>query len=482
MKRNINRQSILRIQQEIALTVLIVCILSVMSCKKFVEIPPPDSQIVTTTVFNDVNAATAAVTAIYSAMQQESWIMSQCTGLLGDELQSYSTSNFVRPYYLNRMTSSTSPTPGPWVSGYNYIYQANAVIEGLRGNKNLSEPVQNQLIGEAKFIRAFWNFYLVNCYGDVPLILTTDYTTNQLLIRSTASKVYNQIVADLLDAENLLNANYVNQTDTAATTDRIRPNKSTALALLARAYLYSGDYANAESASSAVISDSRYQVVQDLNKIFLINSTEAIWQLQIPSPANQSTIDGLNYILTAAPTPGSPAQTATIAPGLWNSFEPNDQRKINWIGSIITSNPTDTFYFPYKYKSNSLPVTEYTMMFRLAEQYLIHSESLIRQNKNLDQAALDINVIRNRAGLGIYSGPLNQDSLLSAVIHERQTELFTEWGHRWFDLIRIGNIDAVMSVVNPQKGGQGWNPELALFPIPRNEIKIDFNLTQNPGY
>jgi len=121
------------------------------------------------------------------------------------------------------------------------------------------------------------------------------------------------------------------------------------------------------------------------------------------------------------------------------------------------------------------------MMLRLAEQFLIHAESLVHQNKNLDQARSDINDIRTRAGLGEYTGPLIKDSLLVAILHERQVELFTEWGHRWFDLIRTGNVDSVMSVITPQKGGI-WYPEWALFPIPQSERRIDFNLTQNEGY
>ena len=455
-----------------------------IGCKKFVQISPPSTQIVTASVFSDNNAATAALTNIYSSMRSESWNMSQNAGLLSDELQTPSSSEQVQPYYLNALLPTmTASFLGPWVSGYNYIYQANAIIYGVKASTAISPPIQKQLTGEAKFIRAFWYFYLVNCYGDVPLVLSTDYTINSTLSRSPRAEVYQQMIKDLKDAKNLLNNNYVDESDTATSTERIRPNKSAASALLARVYLFSGDYPDAEIESGIVLSNSEYELVQDLNEVFLMNSPEAIWQLAVPTPATFSTVDGYNFILAAAPAVGAAStQTVTISTQLWNSFEPLDQRKVSWIGSINTTGPDTTFYFPFKYKSNSLPVSEYTMMLRLAEQYLIHAEALVRQNKNLDLAVADINTIRKRAGLGDYTGPTDKDSLLTGILHERQVELFSEWGHRWFDLIRTGNINPVMGIVTPEKGGGAWQPGKALFPIPQSERMIDFNLTQNEGY
>jgi len=463
---------------------LINSFLAVMSlvfngCKKFVQINPPSSQIVTASVFNDNNIATAALTAIYSAMRSASWNMSQSVGLLSDELQSPSNSNAIFPYYQNALLAVNSP--GPWGEAFNYIYQANAVIEGLHSGQGISPAIQTQLTGEAKFIRAFWNFYLVNCYGDIPLVLSTDYTTNSTLSRVSKGKVYQQIITDLKDAKNLLNSDYVDGSDTAISSERVRPNKSAAGALLARVYLFTGDYQDAEIEANAILSNGQYKLEQELNSVFLINSAEAIWQLAIPVPSDYSTDDGLNFILTDAPSPTAAAQTVTISSDLWNSFEPDDQRKVKWIGSITTTGPDTTYYFPFKYKSNTLPITEYTMVLRVAEQYLIHAEALVRQNKKLDQAVIDINAIRQRAGLNNYTGPMVKDSLLTAILHERQVELFTEWGHRWFDLIRTENVDAVMNQITPEKGGT-WKPQWALFPIPQSERLKDFNLTQNDGY
>src|SRR6266404_4672560 len=139
-------------QQRVIAVVFFSATFGYTSCKKFVQIPPPSTQIVTSSVFNDENAATAALTSIYSAMKDESWNMSQSTGLLSDELQSPSSSNLVRPYYQNSLLANTSASDlGPWVKGYNYIYQANAVINGVKAGTGLSTEIKRQLTGEAEF-------------------------------------------------------------------------------------------------------------------------------------------------------------------------------------------------------------------------------------------------------------------------------------------------------------------------------------------
>jgi len=449
-------------------------------CKKFVQIDPPSTQIVTTSVFNDNTAATAALTVIYSQMQSDSWDMSQASGLLSDELISLSTDATVQPYYLNGLRANSSPVSGPWKKAYSYIYQANAVIEGL-AKGDVSPMIKEKLRGEAEFIRAFWNFYLVNCYGDVPLVTTTNYTTNGTLKRTTKVQVYTQIIKDLKDAEILLDSNYIAGDDTTITEDRIRPTKCAATALLARVYLYNKDYVNAEIESNILLSNDRYALVRDLKSVFLANSREAIWQLGVPNPTLFNTADAFYFTLLAPPNNFSSTNTATISSNLFNSFEPGDNRKSSWIGVFSITSPDTSYYFPYKYKNSSTDIVEYNTMLRLAEQYLIHAEALVQQNKNSDQAIEDINAIRNRAGLGDYTGPKDRPALLATILHERQVEFFVEWGHRWFDLIRTGNIDSVMNIVAPMKGGN-WKPEYALYPIPQSEMNIDFNLTQNPGY
>lgn len=472
-------------QQNFSGKAFVVCIALfalISSCKKFVEIAPPQTQLVTASVFNNSASATAALTNIYTQMYRnvESYYISQANGLLSDELTNFSTVLPQTHYYMNAMVATQSLT-GEWPSAYSYIYQANAIIEALKDNKAISSAVSNQLTGEAKFLRAFWHFYLANTYGDVPLVTTTAYNVNGTIARTQKAQVLQQVVTDLKGAQNLLNNNYVNASDTITTTERVRPTKWAAAALLARAYLYTNKYDSAELYATTVISNKDLYDTVSLNNVFLKNSKEAIWQIATPLPANdQNTWDAYYYILQGAPSTDNYG-SSTLSSQLLSSFEANDQRKVNWVDSITDNG--STYYFPFKYKVfTSSTVSEYTMVLRLAEQYLIRAEARA-QLGNSTGAVADLNVIRHRAGLTDYGGSTTQASLLSAILHERQVELFTEWGHRWFDLIRTNNINSVMSVVTPLKGGT-WNPDghQALYPIPQSDRNSNPNLSQNLGY
>jgi len=465
-------------------------LLGITSCKKFLEIPPPNSQLVSSDVFTSAVTATSALTSIYAQMNVNGNLYSfdLATGSSSDEIESYSSDPGFEQYYQNALKANIESNGDIWQPAYNYIYQANAVLAGLHNNSAITGQINNQLTGEAEFIRAFWYFGLINVFGDVPLVTTINYQANQNLTRTPQAQVYKQIIADLIDAKAKLNSNYVDGTDTSVTTERVRPTKFVAGALLARVYLYYGnltnnadgsDYTNAASEASNVISNSaEFSLVQDLNGVFLANNTEAIWQLQGNSNIGFNTVEGNNFILTAIPG-GYIYNVATISPELLSAFEPGDKRKTDWINYYVDPGSGTSYPYPFKYKIQAgTTLTEYTTVFRLAELYLIRAEAEV--NGAPGDAVADLNIIRNRAGLPNYSGPTDKASLLSAILHERQVEFFTE-GHRWLDLKRTGNVNAVMSVVTPLKGGK-WNPDWALYPIPQTERSADPNLSQNPGY
>lgn len=459
------------------------------SCRKFVQVQPPVTQMITSTVFSSNATATAAQLAIYTKMvsNSESWNMSQNSGLLADELTSHSTSATEKQLYTNGLIS-TNNSFGPWSNAYNYIYQANAIIAGLQNNNGITPVIAQQLTGESKFVRAFWFFYLTNLYGNIPLVTTTDYSVNNKIAQSSQPDVYAQIIKDLNDARQLLNANYVDASDTTVTSDRVRPTKWVAEALLARVYLYTGEFDSAVLAASAVINSGNFQLCTNLSplmgpsSVFLKNSSEAIWQLDIPLPDTYNTQDAQSFVLTGAPGTAT-ARSTTISPELLSTFETGDLRRSNWIGMVTKGG--NSYYFPYKYQNTGSSVLEYIMVLRLAEQYLIRAEAEAQLN-DLTDAAADLDTIRMRAGLGNISDSVasSQPSLLAAVLHERQVELFIEWGHRWFDLIRTNNIDGVLGGtggVCRAKGGS-WVSSDKLYPIPLTEIENDPNLIQNPGY
>jgi hypothetical protein len=458
------------------LVFVLLLILFNQGCRKFVDIEAPANQLVTGNVFSNDATAVSAVTGIYSTMMQDygfaSIAMTAYAGLSADELIDFSNSNDQSEFYFNSISQSNAVLKDFWGAIYQYIFAANAIIEGLSSSSPVGDNVKRQLVGEAKFIRAFCHFYLVNLFGDVPLILSTDYRSNSVKARTPGSEVYQQIILDLKDAQSLLLNDY-----SVSNNERLRPNRWAATALLSRVYLYTKDWTNAELEATSVINNTSLFDTVPMNNVFLKNSREAIWQLQ-PVKPDQDTWEGRFFILNTSPV-GAGVTSVTLSDQLVRSFEAGDKRKTNWIDSFTTG--SQTYFYPFKYKiKDGTSNAEYYMVLRLAEQYLIRAEARAELGKS--NAVDDLNVIRRRAGLPDYSGGLDKTSLSNAIYNERRIEFFTEWGHRWLDLKRTKRIDAVMTAVTPLKGGVSWKSNHQLFPIPQSEIESNKNLIQNPGY
>lgn len=442
------------------------------SCKKFVDVAPPVNQINTKFVFSNDQTATSAVLGIYSTIMQQNenflnGVHSVYSGLSADEFVTTSPNPDPDAFANNALLpNNTVVTSNFWQSAYNTIYQANSCIEGLNSSTGVTASTKNQLLGEAKFMRALSYFYMVNTFGDVPLILSTDYITNRSLGRTDSKLIYSQITTDLQDAEKELSAGYPNGVPT-------RPNQLAASALLARVYLYQSKWAEAEAESTLVINSGKYQMATDLNSVFLINSPEAILQLAAEQKLfNTSEGNSFNPQFSFL----NPRYTLNNT--LLNAFETGDARKDNWLKTKVTS--TATYTYPYKYKKgldfSGAPATEYNMVLRYAEQFLIRAEARARQGNDLNGAASDLNQVRTRASLTPVT-PSTQNDLLTQIAHENQIEFFAEWGHRWFDLKRTGTADAVLGAEK-----SGWKSSAQLYPIPLAEIQVNAHLTQNPGY
>lgn len=439
------------------------------SCKKFVNIPLPDDQLTSDFVFSNDNSALDALNGIYSEMMEDrqqfcSGYTTYFAGLSSDELYYY-TPSFRDEFSKNQISIANQANIESffWTPCYRYIYAANKCIEGTSNSDGMSSKMKMATIGEAKFIRAFCYFYLVNLFGDVPLELSSVYQENQSIARSPATKVYSQIIADLKGSIDSLDEIY-------ASDDRGRPNKYAAIALLARVYLYNHDWVDAENESTIVINSGIYSMDNDLDSVFKVGSNETILQLA-PVDPSVNTWEGneiIPYSMDATPT-------YLLTSTLVNSFEAGDMRKLAWVQSENFSG--QTIYYPYKYKINfAPPVTEFYVALRLAEQYLIRAES----RANIDDivgAQNDLNVIRNRAGLSNTTAN-DKTSLLRAIEHERQIELFAEWGHRWFDLKRTGQANTVLGNLKPST----WEATDTLWPIPESQIRLNPALTQNAGY
>jgi len=467
---------------------LFIFIFGTFACKKLVEVPLPITDVTKPRAFNSDGNAIAAVTGLYQVMQSiftGNNSITVYTGLSADELHlspSITTADSKSYVYTNSLLISASgPSSGFnfWTTIYSYIYNCNSALSGLSDATNLTPTVRQQLTGEILFLRAFFYYYLLNLYGDVPLVLGTEYKVNATLPRSPTSQVWQKIAADLDSARTLLNPQYPDASLTGISSERVRPTQGAALAMLARLYLYMGNWQLAEQQSSLLINNSTLYHLEALQNVFLKNSTEAIWQLQ-PIAVGWNTEDARVFIIPATGL-DSYMNTVYLNDRLLDSFEPIDQRRQEWIDSITVNGIT--YHYPYKYKSAIYgdPVSEYQMILRLGEQYLIRAEARAMQG-NLAAARADLNVIRNRAGLPDTNAN-TQSKLLNAILQERRAELFTELGQRWADLKRTGKIDEVMKIETPLKAnGAPWRSFQQVYPLPLDDILTNPNLSQNIGY
>lgn len=447
---------------------------STSSCERYLDLKPSSQMITRENVFNENATAIAAVVGMYEELLNSNSFSSggmrgigALAGLSADELVNLAGNEDFVVYENNELTAENSVLRDSyWGWTYHIIYQANSVIEGLAASEGVTPDQIQQLTGEALFVRAYCHFYLVNLFGDVPLITTTDYKKNSVVTRTATADVYKQIIEDLLQAKQLLSETYL-------TSERVRPNKAVAGALLSRAYLYTENWEKAEEEASLLIGDPKYKIVSDPAKVFLLESTEAIWQLK---PLFGNTNEAETFILTYDPG----EYDLSLNDALKNAFAAGDKRFSNWVSSYPTTTHGPV-YFPYKYKAtgSDQPTAEYSIVFRLAEQYLIRAEARAHLS-DLSGAMDDVDTIRYRAGLPLIRTTqpgIGQAALLSAIEQERRLELFTEGGHRWLDLKRTGRANAVLG---PLKAD--WEEDDMLYPLPQIEINNNKHLTQNKGY
>lgn len=445
-------------------------------CKKLISIGTPQNQLVTSSVFTDTVTAEAAVIGMYAkaANLNPGIDFSEGTclfdGLSSDEGY-YFPNTLYDPFTQNALTSSFFYPDLYWQSLYNTIYAANAVISGDSAS-SLPPAYIVRTVAEAKFIRALVYFYLVNNFGPVPLVLTSDVQVATRQPRDSVGVIYAQLTKDLTNALTVLPSDLSLYGGRAT-----RATTWAAQALLARVYLYTRNWAQAQTMASAVIGNpGLFSIQPDLTQVFAAGSTEGILQFETSISTNwiASNMGSASY---------SPTPNFVLGDSLYAAFEPGDLRLANWVG--IKSYGGTNYPYPAKYTYIfGSGAVQYDQVLRLSEQYLIRAEAETQQGDYTDAAA-DIDVVRTRAGLPNTTAT-DKASLLAALEHENRIEFFCEYGHRWMDLNRwpgIANPSASRAdEVYPVNKTTPWQPYDALWPIPLPEITANSNLTQNPGY
>jgi len=366
---------------------------------------------------------------------------------------------------------------------------------------------------EARFLRAFQYWVLMDLFGNVPFVTELDLIGSNLPKQINRQKLFEYVESELLAIENGLSEPRTNEYG--------RVDRAAAWALLGRLYLNAKTYTGSEKLNEAVtyskkVIDAGYNLHTDYKQLMLadndqLRSTEFIFTVNYDGNSTQ-TYGGTTFLMNASIGPPMVASEygtngswqglrvtknlPLLFPdtGFSTSTTPDNRAQFFRGGSTIDIANIAKFsdgYKVIKYRNirfdgtpgknaaNSFSDTDFPL-FRLAEQYLIYAEATLRGGNGDRGLALQyINTLRTRAvATQITDGELTLDFLLD----ERARELYWE-GHRRTDLIRYDRFTKGYNW--PWKGGviDGKDVEdyLKLYPIPSNELQANRNLRQNPG-
>ncbi|MFC5872284.1 Starch-binding associating with outer membrane [Chryseobacterium arachidis] len=446
-----------------ALCLMTTCV----SCEKMIETDLPQNQIDTENVFNDVQTANAALSALYAGLWDDSPVSGDQSGrLLGmytDDLTYHTTAtnNGFPEIYNNTLIDSSIPVNSFWTAAYQKIYYANSILEGVESSTGIADKDKVRIKAEALTIRSLLFFYLQQVFGDIPYPVTTNYSINQTISKTPSDEVMDRLEMDLSEAVLALNDTYRNA-------ERIFVNKKTAELLLAKVFMHRKKYGHAELLLKNILQSPLYTFQNDITKVFQKSGTHILWQLKPKNSGDATKEASIYYFVNAAPTAFS------LTPSLVGSFPAGDLRKQNWMAAVIVGG--NTWYRAEKYKLRSANTLEYSVVFRLEEVYLLLAESLTQQN-NIADAVPFVNKIRQRAGLPVLNAGITKDVLLTEILNENRREFFTEMGHRFLDLKRNEQLNQLASAK------PNWKEFHKLWPIPQKELLLNSKLNpQNTGY
>jgi len=446
--------------------------LALGACNSLLDTSPPDELSNDKTIVTP-GGARAALAGAYNALQNGYYYGGTLThfgDLYGDNAKHVGTFTSYQEADQNDFFANNGDVTGMWNAIYDGIKRCNVLIEKVPGVSGFAPGEQDQILGEAYFLRALHYHNLVKYYGGVPLRLTpiTDPDAAANLGRSTADEVYTQILADLAEAETRMSN--VTDPDNHATL-------GAAKALLARVYLYQGNYAQALAKAQEVeaLGYTLATSYGDLWSSDAVDTPEDIFKLtftltqpnllgyywlsdQLPSGAGRFEIGPTQSLIDAYDTLSVDTRLAwNIQPDpAGNGYIEATQGGGSYGSKFPGPNGDEDFH-----------------VIRFAEVVLIMAEAFAQQNQ-LGSAVTSYNLIRARAGLPDHVlgvDVITQQDVLDAIDHERRLE-FAEEGDRFPDLARSGRATAVLGIPVTR----------VLFPIPQAEIDVAPNVVQNPGY
>ena len=444
----------------------VILLLALSSCENMIDVDLPNNQIVANQVFEDVQTSNAALAALYGSLRDNSILSGTSAGaLLGtytDDLDAYTLTdiNGIYGLYNNQPSDTNTIVYSTWANAYQNIYTANAIIEGANLSQSLSIAEKQRISAEAIFVRAILMYFLQRIYGDVPFPTSTDYNINRSLSKKPSKEILADLEKDFLYVSGILTDNY-------RSAERIFPNKKTAQLMLAKIYMLEKKWNEAEAILKLVVRCPLYPFQNDINKVFIKTEGHIIWQLKTQSATEATKEATLYYFSNTAPS------MYALANDLVNALDNTDLRKQLWMTKVVANNRS--FYRPNKYKNIANNTTEYSIVFRVEEAYLLLAETLAQQNK-IDESLIYLNPTRERAGL-LPVGAMSKENLLNEILAENRREFFTEMGHRFLDLKRMNQLNNLLG------SKPNWKSFHELWPLPQRELLINNNLyPQNNGY
>lgn len=362
---------------------------------------------------------------------------------------------------------------------YHVIYICNYILGNLADAPDGTEFTRAYVEGAARFHRAFAYFSLVNLYAKhydkssastdlgVPLVLEAD--PNATIGRASVQQVYDQIFEDLDKAKDLL-------TD-GKPAYSFRPNRAAVYALLARAYLYQGEY-----------------------KLCMEAAATARKQCDAPSDYNQYALEDINPDFGIAGFPYNRWEEADIICYKGEGYGSNEEEDYNLSDDLIALFDQDTD-LRWKLFITTFPMfgddpegdTPRTVAFlfpnnrglNIGELYLTEAEACVREGETDDALSLLNELARKRHVAGTYTDETERDpdKLLRLILDERRRECMQK-GIRWFDLKRLNKDPRFAKTITHTLYGETYTltPEdnHYVLPIPLSVMGHNSLMVQNP--
>jgi hypothetical protein len=367
-------------------------------------------------------------------------------------------------------------------SMYDIIFRANNILDFI---EVADESNRSKYSAEAKFLRAYAYFNLVRLFGDVPMVTSVvgAQDNEALFTRIPVDQIYTQIAQDLQEAINILDNSY-----------KSRASKAAAQGLLAKVYLTQGspNYNEAQQLCQTIISSGQFGLEDNFSNVFFDElNDEIIFAIQYEL-GNTLESQSFSSEFTSTFRQGREDGLNIVNANLIADFElrGGNRTAVSYITfgdrtEVIKFLPegSDVSTAPPTYGPNPRDAGNDWIVLRYADILLMHAEAILAGSvETTNSAAIDSYMeVRVRAG---FDPVTDRPSVLTkaALLAERRVELAFE-NHRFFDLVRFGVADAVLSSHASEMGYSAYDPRKLLLPIPSREINLSAGLlSQNPGY